>query len=298
MGQPSRSQASRAFSLESCIANLLNPSLERLIKLCEILPHDFSVQQIHQSRILIRTVNAHLDTFGPLLRSRATKQVRTQLSWFDSSLAQLRNTDVILETLPLNLTPAALHNNDEDQFKIDLTNYLMARRDEQARKLCEELKSQRAESLVCAMGGLVSAVPVRRKVQLQSPEQQLALVLHCVSRAHTKLLKLAKKSRESPSQKYLHQVRIQAKHVRYSSHALQSQGLVVKKSTFKLADRLHPLLGRNQDLAMLESLLESQENLSVSEERLRMQWLKHLRRESKKILRQYLHLVQKDLARR
>ena len=295
MGNTRSRQAPQAFALEFCIANLLNPSLEQLIKLRESLPNDLSVQQIHQSRILVRTVKAHLDTFGPLLRPRATKRARAQLTWFDSVLAPLRNTDVVLEILLANLALVADHQNDEDRFKIPLIDRLVGQRAQQAEELCEELKGQEAEVLVFAIAGLISAAPLRRKVQMQSSEHQLALVLHCVTIAHAKLLKLAKESLERPSRKHLHEVRIQAKHVRYSCHALKSQGLVVKKSTFMLADRLHPLLGKNQDLAMLESWLKYQETATVGQEHLRTQWLRHLRRERKKIIRTYLHQVLKEV---
>jgi CHAD domain-containing protein len=293
MGNKSISQVRADFSLKSILNRLLLPCIEDLKRQLACLTTDCSVNQIHQSRILVRKVRANLDTFESLLRKDLTIGMRDELKWLDSFLAPLRDIDVTLELLThtlCNANPA--HKIAADAFEIRLINRLRKQRNVNVLALQEQLQNSRAHQLNAELSKLVTEIPIRKGLLSLSAIKQLAEVHHCLTTSQDKLLRFAQESIANPSIRILHRVRIQAKRLHYPYSAMQEADLVPASSTVKLATRLHKLLGMHQDLATLEVWLKRQDTVLVSESAVKSQWLSEIKERRNELKNTYLYIVQ------
>jgi len=285
-------QAKAASSPESFLVHLLVPRITELMQRLDALSKDCSVEQVHQSRVLLRTMRTYLDVFRPLLRKSPTLAIGDEMKWLDSLLAPLRNIDVTLEILT-NATNAVTAHHDliADQFKIRLINRLHDQRQVHFRTLYEQLQTRRLRELKVALLRLTDEVPIRKSIGSLTQLQQLNSAIHCLESSREELLVLAERASKNSSSNRLHKVRIQAKRVCYLQTAMQHQGLVSNGPTVKLATQLHKLLGKHQDIVICEVWLRTQETDLVNEASIRTGWLAELEQERKRIRGKYLKIL-------
>jgi len=292
MANKNMGQVRPATSLESLLVQLLRPSIEELQQRLSLLATDCSVEQIHLSRVLVRTVRACLDTFGSLLRKSPTMATRHELKWLDSILAPLRNDDVTLILLTQSLdNVTSVNHSTADQFTIRLINRLRDQREVHVTALHQQLENSRVHELVAGLLSLASDMPIRKRTLSLSTSEQLDAAIRCLETSRRKLLELAQHSLKKPSRECLHQVRIQAKRVRYLYTADQHHGLASDNATVMLAIQLHKLLGKHQDIAMLEAWLKKQQVTLVNEVSIKTQWLVQLKQERNALRNKYIRLV-------
>jgi hypothetical protein len=285
-------QAKADSSPESFLVQLLASRMIELTQLRDALSEDCSVEQVHQSRVLLRTMRTYLDTFGPLLRKSPTVSIGDGMKWLDSLLAPLRNIDVTLEILTHSPNAVTAHNDvTADQFKIRLINRLHDERQVHVLTLHEQLQSNRMRELEVELLRLSHDLPVRKSIGLLTELQQLNSAIHCLESSQERLLVLAERASKNPSSNRLHKVRIQAKRVRYPQAVMQHQCLVSENTSVELATKLHKLLGKHQDIAVCEVWLRKQETDLVNEASIRTRWLSELEKEREKLRSKYLRIL-------
>ena len=286
------------FVLETFLTQLLQPSVEQLNVRMINLPTDCSVEQIHQSRVLIRTLRAQLDTFDSLLKQHTTASVTKQLKWLDSLLAPLRNTDVTAELLasqPMHI-PDSLH--EKENFKAYILQHIIDQREQQVHEVLEKIKGPEVPHLRSELATLISEPPMRMSVVALSTTEQLQLVTQCLNGEKKELLRLAKQTKRNPSRRRLHKVRIQAKQVRYSYVAAQSQSVISDEATITFSGKLHKLLGKHQDVVIVEAWLKDLTLETAAYSHLRRYWLNELKRRRQRIIRKYGKLLETTFALR
>ena len=283
-----KSTVTPRFDVEVFLHQLFLPSVVHLTELLASMPSDNAVEEIHQSRVLIRTLRAYLDVFSPLLRNSATRAVLKDLKWLDALLAPLRNTDVSSALLTHNLKSETVMKDATDTFSLRLIHRLLEDRKVDIKSLCHQLEGRRADKLIAELAELVSAAPIRKQFLSLCSSDQLSLLTQCLDASRLRMFKLTNQSLKNPSPSHLHKLRIQAKHVHYSYGAAHSQGLIADKEVVKLAEFLHRLLGKYQDLVTLEIWLDKQETIFINETSIRKQWLAQLKQDRRKLLHKYM----------
>jgi CHAD domain-containing protein len=285
-------QAKTDSSPESFLVQLLASRMIELTQRLDALSKDCSVEPVHQSRVLLRTMRTYLDAFGALQGKSPTLSIGDGMKWLDSLLAPIRNIDVTLEILTHSPNALMAHNDvTADRFKIRLINRLHDQRQVHVMTLHEELQSNRMCELEVELLRLSHDLPVRKSIDLLNELQQLNSAIHCLESSQERLLVLAERASKNPSSNRLHKVRIQAKRVCYPQAVLQRQGLVSENTTVKLATKLHKLLGKHQDIAVCEVWLRKQETDLVNEASIRTQWLGELKQERKTLKSKYLRIL-------
>jgi CHAD domain-containing protein len=279
------------FDLQTFLAGMLQPNLTRLADCIASLPVDCSVEQIHESRVLMRTLQSQLDTFGPLLKRSITRTATRQLQWLDSLLAPLRNTDVTSELLAGILVTDLTSSHETENFIRLISRELANQRVQHVQALLDQLDEPRGLELQSEMAQIVSEPHIRNRALALSASEQMQLVSRCLRRERKRLLRLAIQAKRHPSRRRLHQVRIQAKQVHYSYEATQAQGAISDVRTITLSRQLHKLLGRHQDAAMVETWLKGMRITSRSCLLERETLLKTLKRSRQKCFSKYERLL-------
>jgi len=279
------------FDLQAFLAGMLQPDLKRLAGCLASLPVDCSVEQIHESRVLIRALRSKLDTFGPLLKRFATRTATRRLQWLDSLLAPLRNTDVTSELLADMLLIDSTSSQETKDFIRFISRELANQRVGHVQALLDQLDEPRGLALRNEMAQIVSEPRIRNSVSALRADEQLQLVSGCLRRERKRLLRLAIQAKRHPSRRRLHRVRIQAKQVHYSYQATQAQGVISDIGTVTLSRQLHKLLGRHQDAVMVETWLEGIRITSVTNLSERRKLLLTLKRSRQKCFSKYERLL-------
>jgi len=291
MDMKGKARADPGFSLELFFTHLVSTNIELLLGRLSVLSSDCSIEQIHQSRVLIRTLCAHLDTFGPALSKPITRTTRTQLKRLDDLLAPLRNTDVTLKLLATEFSSSAPPQMQTDELLINLINRLRQQRVEQVGRLCEELELRQTFEIKSDVHHYAHDLPIRTKVSTRTSVYQNDLVHSCLEGALDKLFELIIGRKRHLSNRELHRLRIQAKQVMYSYGAAQTAGIVRDPETIYLCSQLHKLLGRHQDLVMMSSWLSAQDVPSQKFIILRQTWLDQIAQEEQKVYKKYQRLL-------
>ena len=279
------------FSLEAFLANLLQPNINALLETLTRIHADFSIDQIHETRLSIRTIRAHLDTFGSLLRKPETRDFCRQLQWLDSILGPLRDADVTLAILTKDLDYATSYGHDAEELQINLMHKLAEERESLSAGLPELLTGHEALSITSALRYWLSHIPVRGKVLAAQSESHWVLVHDCLKQSLQKLYRRARQAARRPSRRRLHRVRIQAKEVEYSFAAVQSLGFIADTETISLAGELHKLLGKYQDLVMLATWIKKLELTSGKHLLMKRTLLLDTKQQRKRALSRYQKLI-------
>lgn len=283
------------FPLESLLAQLLRPSIHQVLEALTQISTNCSVEQIHQTRVSIRTLRAYLDTFGSLLCKSETRVFSKQLQWLNSILGPLRDADVTLGLLTKDLNQAASSGHRAEELKLHLMRELAEEREAQVATLPELLGGRTALSLTSALSDWLIALPMRGKVLALSSQNQQVLISQCLEQSRQKLYRLATQASRRPSRARLHGVRIQAKKVQYSFATAQALGVVKDTETISLAGELHKLLGRYQDLSILATWLNAQELASDKHLHIKRIWMLETKQQRNKTIGQYQALMKKGL---
>lgn len=287
-------QPSPGFSLNAFFSELLDPCIEQLTVQIASLPTECAVEQIHQTRVLIRTLRAYLDTFDPILRKSVTAGARIQLKSLDALLAPIRNVDVTLGLLMSDLTTLDSESAITQDLKLHLIHRLIGQRNQHKTTLLNQFEGHLANQVSAELTQLQSSTSVRHKVLVSNVEDQRRLIIRCLEQEREKLTQLAHSTLRNSSRARLHEVRIQAKQVRYSYEAAHYLAIDQDDSTIILAGKLHRLLGKHQDLAMLEAWLKQRELVSARDRALRRAWLRVTNQKRRQIAGTYKLLLETE----
>lgn len=240
----------------------------------EILIHDPGTrlgkdpEELHQMRVATRRFRALLRTGHDFLDPEWTNLLRQEVGWLGGTLGTVRDYDVLLADLQLEIE--TLDREDQTTFQ-QLFSLLLRHRKSARTKMLEALQSPR---FLMVLNQLEHAAYFPESVPTE-------VTLHEISaRQFKKLRRCVEKLDKNYSDEDLHQVRIRAKRARYAAE-LAEQSVGKPASQFiRQMKKFQDLLGSHQDAVMTEyrlrELLQSSHSVkagfSVGQivERLRM----------------------------
>ncbi len=279
------------------IRNALAASVARLVA------HDPGVrlgddpEDVHQARVATRRLRSDLRTFRDLLDADWTKLLRHDLKGVAHELGAVRDTEVLLDRLRAHAErlPAA----DQPTAK-KIVQRLLQRWDEARDELLQALGGARYAEL---LDRLVEAA--REPALLPGADEPAAGVLPpLVCEPWEQLRTTVDELPDDPSDKQLHEIRIEAKRCRYAAEAVAPAiGKRARAFAKAIAD-LQDVLGEHQDAVVAEAWLREEASTSTDREvfvagqlaslerleidRTRAAWGEVWKAASKKKLRQWL----------
>jgi CHAD domain-containing protein len=249
----------RDASLVELITAAITTGVERL------LDHDIGVrtsedpEHVHQARVATRRLRSDLRTFGDVLEPRWTAGVRGELRWLGQALGRVRDADV----LALRLRAQAAEELSEPDLPgfTELEQRLSQQRQAAYAELLEALGSDRYIDLIDAL----TAPPSFRagaEEELASPAS--GAVGRFVRGPWKSLRRAVAKLDENPTDQELHQIRINAKRLRYSAEAAAVAVGKPARRLAKAAANLQDVLGAHHDAVTAEGWLrESAANVEA-----------------------------------
>jgi len=226
-------------------------------------------------------------TFAPALKRRRQSEVLEDVKWLDDQLSALRNIDVIADLLAAGAGSSASSAPLEPAHTERLKNRLSQARREEELRVMPHINGSRLNSCLQNLHSFAEAIPTRSKVKTMSTQRQAAKAKGCLKSQRKVLLHLAHNPKSTSSSALLHELRIQAKQVRYVYEFARSQDLVSGGWTIDMSRRLHALIGEHQDLGLLSSWLKAQDGLSSSEQLALQQWRYSIKIERLEIRKQF-----------
>lgn len=208
-------------------------------------------EAVHQLRVAARRLRSALSTFRPVVEDHRYESVKDELRWLAKAFDQARNLDVFADQV---LAPAQKMEAPPAGLSA-LVSAVEAARQQARKEACEAAASERFRALMIDatawvetgewLGGLAAAEPAR------------AFAARTLARRMKKVLKRGRRI-ETRDDETRHEVRIQAKKLRYAAEGLGS--LYADKKVERFVSRLKALqdtLGALNDIATAEPLLAS-----------------------------------------
>jgi inorganic triphosphatase YgiF len=205
---------------------------------------------VHQLRVAARRFRSALSTFRPAVEDDRYEAVKGELRWLAKAFDEARNLDVFAEAV---LAPAN-DMDDRPSGLAALADSVAAARETARRAACGAASSERFRMLMIDvtawaetgawLGGEAAHEPAR------------AFAARTLETRRRKLLKRGRRI-ETATDEDRHQLRIQAKKLRYAAEGFS--GLYPEKKVDRFVDRLKALqdqLGELNDIVTAEGLVE------------------------------------------
>lgn len=229
----------RNATIYELVRATLSESVDRLVRLDPVLRVEPGVDAMHEARIAVRKLRSHLRTFRPVTDAAWNAELGDDLRWLGDVLGAARDADVLLaglaefvEDLPMN----------DRRHAEDALAPLRLRREAAYRELGRALRDPRYAQLIEAVIAAATAPRVQRPQRSAAP-----LVPLLMQRVWKKLRKRVRRSGPRPTDRDLHRIRIQAKHLRYAVEAVIPISRDGARGFARRAEALQGLLGRQHD---------------------------------------------------
>jgi CHAD domain-containing protein len=240
--RPRAPQRRRNMSLAQLVTETVATGLDRLLE------HDLGVrlsadpEHVHQARVATRWLRSHLRTFGKVLDPGWNSRLRDELKWLGRALGEVRDADV----LAIRLRTQAAEELTEDDLGglAELEQLLSHQRDAVHTKLLAELDSERYVDL---LDELTDRPAFRPGVEAELAAPATHAVRRFVRRPWKRLRRAVAQLDDSPTDQELHQIRIRAKHLRYSAEAAAVAVGKPARRLAKAAANLQDVLGAHHD---------------------------------------------------
>jgi inorganic triphosphatase YgiF len=224
-------------------------SLESMAANAEVLRQQPQAEAVHQLRVAARTLRSALSTFKPAVADQGFARVKAELRWIAKACDEARNLDVFhAETVA-----PALQREPDAPGLAPLAEAIGGACEHARADVVQAVSSARFRDLLIEVTGWVDTGDWLRSEAAQGPAEPFAVkALH---KRRRKLLRDGRRLAEL-SDEQRHQVRIDAKKLRYAAEGFES--LFGKKAGKRFIDRLKALqdeLGRLNDLATAETLI-------------------------------------------
>jgi CHAD domain-containing protein len=167
-------------------------------------------EAIHQARVAIRRLRSDLRTARPLLEAPSVRTVRRELDWLMGVLGEVRDLDVLLERLRIDMSSLARADRAGAEDVL-----AKAREDREAayQRLRAALRSPRCAELLMETSRVVVAPPFKRRAYRPAAD----LLPGLIRQPLRDLRRQARGQGESPDDDGLHRLRIGVKRVRYAA---------------------------------------------------------------------------------
>jgi CHAD domain-containing protein len=247
--------ASAEFSPIDFFSVILTRHATKLISHISELQQGKNVEAIHGSRVAIRTISSHLETFSPFLRRKSTADLVAQLDWLNAKLAKIRDIDVMI-----NLVGGV----ENSQVKQPLMTRLYNERLSQELKLQKVLDKPKLDLALKSLANYALQPPIRRKFLALDAKKCRAKITAVISHTWVLLFSQLDNLPKRPKATALHQVRIAAKKCRYAYEAAAESNLMQSPHIEAWTRQLQKQLGQVQDINTLREWIKQQSDLETS----------------------------------
>jgi CHAD domain-containing protein len=205
---------------------------------------------VHGARIACRRLRSALATYRPLLDRGVVDPLREELRWLGRGLAPARDVDVVHDRLQA-LARAGSPGPEAEPIHRRLRDAHAAQLAGARGQLAEILGSDRHRRLLAALDGLVLDPPWQPVAARPAAEALPPLVREDWRRLRRRVAGLA----GDGSDEALHQVRKDAKRLRYAAEALRPAWGEDAQALARAAERFTDHLGQRQDSLMAAQAL-------------------------------------------
>ena len=209
---------------------------------------------VHRMRVAVARIRATIATFRPLLSDEVQSGVRPELSWIGHTLGAARDAEVmiawaasVLRSEPVDLVLGPIADRMERQLRLDS--------DEARSVLRDALDSSRYFRLLDSVDALASGELLTSLADTRAKDALPELVNRRIARLR-RAMHLADKARD-PSQHdlALHEVRKEAKKVRYAAQLISQLRPKRTKRLATAATAIQEVLGTHQDSVVARQAL-------------------------------------------
>ena len=209
---------------------------------------------VHKMRVAVARMRAAIATFRPLLSDEAQSQLRPELSWIGHTLGAARDAEVmiawaasVLRSEPVDLVFGPIANRMERQLRLDS--------DEARSVLREALDSSRYFRLLDSVDALGSGELLTPQADVRAKEALPQLVNRRIARLREAMHSADEARDPSQHDLALHEVRKEAKKVRYAAQLISPLNPKRTKRLAKAATVIQEILGIHQDSVVARQAL-------------------------------------------
>jgi CHAD domain-containing protein len=209
---------------------------------------------VHQMRIASRRVRSTLQSFGAILPSPATRQLRDELRWLGGVLGESRDAEILAERLEtlVHQTPAELVMGP---VAARIQAHSAPLRAAARRGVLEALDSERYVALLDELERLVNDPPLTAAAGQPAGDE----LPKAVARAYRRVRRRMRRARQDPPggdlDVALHEARKAAKRARYAAEVLRPvAGKQARRFGRRMKD-LQSVLGEHQDAVITRQCL-------------------------------------------
>lgn len=233
------------------VADALRRATTRLIEHHPAAVVGLDPEGVHQMRVGARRLRSDLRTFRPLLDREVTDPVRDELRWLGEVLGAVRDPDVLGEQLR-SVGAAVLGPPDEPALD-RVVAHLSTERDAAIAELHEALGSDRYRRLLDQVVALAEEPPLRSI----AADPADAVLPGLVAKPWRDLRRDVAALGDDPEDVALHEVRKDAKQVRYATEAVAPVVGRAARKAAKGVRKVQDLLGDHQDTVVAEDWLRT-----------------------------------------
>jgi CHAD domain-containing protein len=240
----------RTATIFELVRAALSGSVDRLVRLDPVLRAEPGVDAMHDARVAVRKLRSHLRTFEPVTDAAWNAELGESLRWLGDVLGAARDADVLLGVL--SKIAEDLPPTDRRHVEDALAPFRQ-RREAAYAAVGRALREPRyARAIEAAIAGANAP-------RVAQPQRSAAtLVPHLMQRVWKKLRKRVRRSGSQPTDRDLHRIRIQAKHVRYAAEAFTPIGGAKARRFARRAEALQDLLGKLHDAVTASTAVREQ----------------------------------------
>jgi len=234
-----KTRLQRKATIFELVRATLSKSVGRLVQLDPVLRAKPGIDEVHDARIAVRKLRSQLLMFVPVTDAAWNAELDEDFRWLGNVLGAARDADVLLAELtgPLEDLPINDRRHPEDPLAP-----FRLQREVAYRELERVLRDPRYTHLIEAAIAAASAPRVHR------PQRTAASLLpQLMQRIWKKLRKRVRRSGAQPTDRDLHRIRIQTKHVRYAAESLIPINGDGARQFARRAKALQVLLGKQHD---------------------------------------------------
>jgi CHAD domain-containing protein len=213
---------------------------------------DRDIEALHQMRVATRRMRAIFRAVRSFLEPEWTKKIRQEVGWIGSLLGEVRDWDVLLESLGKECSDL---NSKEERAFLHIQKIFQDERSLARGRLLEGLGSDRYLNLLTTLEDSLPHLP------FQSDHPTLA---HLARKAFAKLEECVESSQGRFPKQELHHIRILVKRARYTLELSKPFLQKHAKRFLQQAKSLQEVLGQHQDALVLEHQLLSHRTLTRS----------------------------------
>jgi CHAD domain-containing protein/uncharacterized protein YjbK len=235
-------------SLAEVVRSSFTAAAHRIIEHDHVVRLDDGVEGVHQARVGTRRFRSHLRLFRSALDTSVSEPLRDELKWWGAELGAVRDLDVLIERLETRV------GDLEAPADIDAGRELVARlrrqRETQLAELHSVMDSDRYIGLLDAVVAFASAPPLVDHADAPAASHLVGWVGRHLRRLRREVASLP----EHPTDEQLHNIRIEAKRVRYACEVATTVIPAAEPLAHALAD-LQDELGDLQDTVVARAWL-------------------------------------------